>query len=82
MGFWVLGFRGLGFRGIVNPRKLEHGFRMIVAGIPFSLGHEDNDVPTFSLLLCRGINNCQYSYGGFLIVAMVKVYYFPNPNSN
>ena len=38
---------------IVNPRKLEHGFRMIIAGIPSTLplGQEDNDVPTFWLLL-------------------------------
>ena len=36
-----------------NPRKLEHGFRRIVAGIPYTLpaGHEDYDVPTFWLLL-------------------------------
>ena len=36
-----------------NPRKLEHGFRMISAGIPSALPsvHEDNDVPTFWLLL-------------------------------
>ena len=33
------GFRmeGLEFKLIVNPRKLEHGFRMISAGIPFTL---------------------------------------------
>ena len=38
---------------IVNPRKLEHGFRMILAGIPYALHqvHEDNDVPTCWLLL-------------------------------
>ena len=37
----------------VNPRKLEHRLRMILAGIPYTLleGHEDNDVPTFWLLL-------------------------------
>ena len=37
---------------IVNPRKLEHRFRMIHAGIPYALlyGQEDNDVPTFRLL--------------------------------
>ena len=37
----------------VNPRKLEHGFRMICARIPSTSpsGHEDNDVPTFRLLL-------------------------------
>ena len=37
----------------VNPRKLEHGFRMISSGIPSKSpeGHEDNDVPTFWLLL-------------------------------
>ena len=36
-----------------NPRKLEHGFRMISARIPYTLpqGHEDNNVPTFFLLL-------------------------------
>ena len=39
------GFMGLEF--IVNSRKLEHRFRMIHAGIPFTLGHEANDVPTF-----------------------------------
>ena len=34
---------------MVNPRKLEYRFRMIHAGIPFTLlfGHEANDVPTF-----------------------------------
>ena len=38
---------------IVDPRKLEHGFRRISARIPYTLpqGHEDNDVPTFWLLL-------------------------------
>ena len=38
---------------IVEARKLEHGFRRIRARIPFHLpsGHEDNDVPTFWLLL-------------------------------
>ena len=32
----------------VNSRKLEHGLRMIRAGIPFSilLGHGDKDVPS------------------------------------
>ena len=37
----------------MNPRKLEHGFRMISAGAPSALpsGHEDNDVPTFWLVL-------------------------------
>ena len=37
----------------MNPRKLEHGFRRISARIPYTLpeGHEDNDVPTFWLLL-------------------------------
>ena len=37
----------------VNPRKLEHGFRMIRARIPYTLplGHQDSDVPTFGLLL-------------------------------
>ena len=32
---------------IVNPRKLEHGFRMMNAGIPYT----ENDVPTLWLLL-------------------------------
>ena len=38
---------------IVNPKNLEPGFRMIRAGIAYTLlyGHEDNDVPTFWLLL-------------------------------
>ena len=33
----------------MSHRKLEHGFRMIRAGIPYTLpeGHEENDVPTF-----------------------------------
>ena len=37
----------------MNPRKLEHGFRMINVGIRYTLpsGHDDNDVPTFWLLL-------------------------------
>ena len=37
----------------VEARKLEHGFRRISAGIPYTLPdrHEDNDVPTFWLLL-------------------------------
>ena len=38
---------------IVNPRMLEHGFRMISAGIPYTLreGQKENEVPTFWLLL-------------------------------
>ena len=67
------GSKGLGFRGfvvhgvcsgafvgsIVNPRKLEHGFRMISAGIPYTLplGQEENDVPSFWLLLYTGCFN-------------------------
>ena len=41
---------------IVNPRKLEHEFRMIRAGNPYTLlyGHWDNDVPAFWLLLYSG----------------------------
>ena len=37
----------------MNPRELEHQFRMIHAGIAYTLlyGHEANDVPTFWLLL-------------------------------
>ena len=40
-------FRCPGF--IVNPRKLEHGFRRISAMIPYTLpeGHEDTHVPIF-----------------------------------
>ena len=42
------GFGAWGFA--MSSRKLEHGFRMIRAGIPYALpqGHEDNDVPTSS----------------------------------
>ena len=41
---------------IVEARKLEHCFRRISARIPYTLpyGHEDNDVPTFWLLLYQG----------------------------
>ena len=37
----------------MNPRKLEHGFRMISARIPYTLaeGHEEYDVLTLWLLL-------------------------------
>ena len=40
----------------MNPKKLERGFRMISAGIPKTLpyGQEENDVPTFWLLLNLG----------------------------
>ena len=54
--FWSSGF-GLGFTGhgtiTANSRKLEHGFRMISARFPYTLleGHEDQNVPTFWLLL-------------------------------
>ena len=50
-GFWDLSVQGV----IVNPRKLEHGFRMMSAGIPYTLplGQEENDVPSFWLLLYR-----------------------------
>ena len=39
----------------VNPRELDHGFRMTSAGIPSTLpqGHENNDVLTFGFY-CRG----------------------------
>ena len=49
---------------IVNPRKLEHGFRMISAGIPYTLpqGQEENDVPTFWLLLYTCVD-CQRPLG-------------------
>ena len=35
----------------MHPRKLEHGIRTTIAGIPYALlyGHDDNDVPTFWL---------------------------------
>ena len=38
---------------MVHPKKLEHGFGMIRAGIPYTSpsGYEDSDVPTFWLLL-------------------------------
>ena len=36
-GDGVQGFEALRFKVIVNPRKLEHRFRMIHAGIPFTL---------------------------------------------
>ena len=34
----------------MNPRELKHRFRMILAGIRYSLlsGHDDNDVPTLA----------------------------------
>ena len=37
----------------MNPRKLDHGFRMISAEIPYTLpsGQEENDVPIFWHLL-------------------------------
>ena len=38
----------------MNPRKLEHRFRMILAGIAYTLllsGREADDVPSFWLLL-------------------------------
>ena len=42
----------------MNPRKLEHGFRRISAGIPYTLfyGHEANNVPTSWDLVTRVIN--------------------------
>ena len=47
------GLAGQSLQSTVNPRKLESGYRMIHAGIPYALPymHEDNDVPTFRLLL-------------------------------
>ena len=44
----------------MKPRKLEHGLRMISAGIPYALpsGHGDNDVPTFWILLYWGQAGC------------------------
>ena len=40
----------------MDLRKLEHGLRMIRAGIPYTLplGQEDNDVPTSWLAMCAG----------------------------
>ena len=39
LGWRAQGLRveGPGLCSIVNPRKLEHGFRMINAGIPYTL---------------------------------------------
>ena len=46
-------------RVTVNPRKLEHGKRMLGAGVPYFIpqGYEGNDVPTFWLLLYRDQNS-------------------------
>ena len=50
-----MGFGGLGVT--VSSRKLEHGFRKMRAGIPFSIPdggmgrYGDKDVPTFWSLL-------------------------------
>ena len=42
-----------GVGNTVDSQKLEHGCRMIYAGVPsfFGLGLEDGHVPTFWLLL-------------------------------
>ena len=41
------------FNGTEDSKKLEHGCRVICAGVPssFGLGLEDSHVPTFWLLL-------------------------------
>ena len=46
---------------IVNPRKLEHGFRTISAVIPYTLPYkqEENDVPSFWLVLYIGLQSAQ-----------------------
>ena len=45
--------QGISKGSTVEARKLEHSFRRISARIAYTLpkGHEDNDVPTFWLLL-------------------------------
>ena len=37
----------------MSPGRLQRGFRMMSAGIPYTVpqGHQDNDVPTVCLLL-------------------------------
>ena len=54
----------------VSPRKLEHSFRILGAGIPETLpcGHEDNDAPTFWMPL--------YIYAHAYIYIYVYVYIY------
>ena len=72
-GYWDL------WDSKLPPKSLEHGLRMICAGIPGALrgiSDEDHDVPTFWLLFChseglRGVltsclsGSCNLSHGGF-----------------
>ena len=53
----------------MSPRKLEHGFRMTSAGIPYTSpsGHEDIDVPTFWLLLLVGMGSGLYKVSGSVL---------------
>ena len=50
IGFGYLEFRVWGFR-VVNPRKLEHGFRTVRARIPytFRLLRESGDLVTMAI---------------------------------
>ena len=74
---------------IVNPRKLEHGFKMTSAGIPYVLpeGHADIDVPTLWLFLplesreWKNGSNSSYNCTPFLhsLLTKSKSYCKPSP---
>ena len=61
--------------------KLEHGFRRISARIPNTLpeGHEDNDVPTFWLLLYSPKLLQNYIYISTYIIYIIYIYVSQSP---
>ena len=56
---------------IENPRKLEHGFRLMIAGTPYTLpwGQEENDAPTCWLPLFSGLG---FRAAGLFRVRLLK----------
>ena len=67
---------------IVNPRKLEHGFRTISAVIPYTLPYkqEENVVPSFWLVLYWAPVGPDMQHQLKKVLGTVAGEYLPNHN--